>query len=215
MTLTPLPAASVAYPSIGFIGRKRAGKDAAAAYLCDTLGYEQLAFADPLRDIAERINPIIDKSPTEGCIRYRDAVDYYGYDAAKQAYREVRRFLQVLGTDAIREVLGQDVWVDYLAQRIHELDDRTEAQGQPLRPLVVTDVRFVNEVETLRSLGFMLVRIVRPQTHDGAADPHPSETTLEGFPTDVTVWNDSSLPVLHATLHELVATHHTAQEGAA
>lgn len=184
-------------PSLALIGAKRSGKDTAADYLRDVYGYRKLAFADPLRDIAERLNPIVGWWGPAGPTRYRAAVEECGYDDAKRFYPELRRFLQVLGTEAIRGVLGDDVWVDYLVKRVYD-----QWRQDPRQPLVITDVRFPNEADTLTRLGFTTVRILRPQAEE--PDDHPSENALRGYPVDEVVWNDGPLLALYDALEVIV-----------
>ena len=55
----------------------------------------------------------------------------------------VGRLLQLLGTELGRDVFGEDLWVQELARR-------WRARGEP--PLIVTDVRFPNEFEFLKTM---------------------------------------------------------------
>jgi hypothetical protein len=65
-------------------------------------------------------------------------------------------------------------------------------------PVVVSDVRYPNEAEALRTRGFKIVRIVRPDTAPlpGGASAHDSETALDNYPVDETLRNDESLAEL-------------------
>lgn len=164
-------------PSIGLMGRKQSGKNAVASALAKN-GYTELAFADPLRMMALRLNPIIDGAAN---MRYSDALEEFGYDLAKELYPEIRRFLQVLGTDAVREVLGDTLWVDNLIDRLI-MDNE---------PHVVTDVRFPNEAQAIRRDGGKLVRVVRPGVPSD--DRHVSETALDDYRVDYVATNGGSL----------------------
>jgi hypothetical protein len=55
-----------------------------------------------------------------------------------------------LGTPAIREHVYQNTWVDYTLKTDHKCD-----------VLIVTDVRFPNEVEAINELGGILIKVVR------------------------------------------------------
>lgn len=172
-------------PILGLMGRARSGKDTFATYLVRNHGFTRVAFADPLREIAAAVDPIVgyndhgDVSP----IRYSDAIDFYGYERAKDEFPEVRRFLQRLGTDGVRAFDGE-FWVRLGAERVRKL--------AALGPVVVTDVRFPNEADALHALGGDLVRVVR-----GVPDPaevlHDSETALDNYHADFTVLNHSTL----------------------
>lgn len=181
-------------PLIGLIGRKRSGKDTFASVLIEERGFTKAGFADPLREMALAIDPIVEYDEAfNGCgnpsccptdiveRRYSDVLDAHGYEVAKDKFPEVRRFLQVLGTNAVRGILGPDTWVDLAASRI---DARTG-------PLVLTDVRFPNEAKAISDRGGYLVRIVRPGQDEG--DLHPSETALDDYPVNLVIDNDSTL----------------------
>lgn len=192
----------MALPLIGLVGRKRSGKDSVADILAEH-GYRKAAFADPLRAMAAAINPLVGTGPLPGDLfnphprRYNDVLDAIGYEAAKELYPEVRRFLQVLGTDAVRELLGDDVWVDLGNDRIYAND----AAAGP--PLAFTDVRFPNEAAIIKSNGGVIVRVARPSLPvDG--DAHISETALDDYEEDYTVVNDGSLNDLRVAVDTLV-----------
>lgn len=186
------PTASL--PRIGVCGRKRTGKDTFADYVIDAYGYRRLGFADPLREMADRLNPLVGEDEF-GPLRYSEALAAYGYEVAKDLFPEVRRVLQVLGTEAVRGVLGEDVWVDHLAKRVEA--------APASEPLVITDVRFPNEANRLRSLGFVVIRLTRPGQDD--ADAHPSETALDHYSADTAYDNAGSLEALYAFAEWVVA----------
>ena len=166
---------------IGVTGRARAGKDSFAARLVEAHGFTRVAFADPIRDFALTLDPLVD-----GHYRLSEIVRSLGWDVAKESIPEVRRTLQRLGTEAGRNVLGDRVWIDAALGKIDAVDG----------PVVVTDVRFPNEAEAITSAGGILVRVVRPG-HE-TADAHPSETAMDGYPVHVQVVNDGSLEQLWA-----------------
>lgn len=180
-------------PNIGLLGAKRSGKNTVADYLTEKYGYAQLAFADPMRAMARAINPIIVNDGLSPC-RYADVVDEHGYDLAKELYPEVRRFLQVLGTEAVRNVLGKDTWIKHLGQRVEEL-------VQSRTPFVVTDVRFPNEFDTLDWRAVMW-RVYRPGLD--SADTHVSETALDDWDVDTTLINNGSIEDLHARIEDVL-----------
>lgn len=175
---------------IALIGRARSGKDAIGARLVSRYGYTRLAFADPLKEMALSIDPVIPYDiPGFGGlnhVRLSTLVEHVGWERAKEEYPEVRRILQHLG-QAVRE-RDSDYWIRLLAQRVYP----------ETGPIVVTDVRYPNEADALRSFGFRLVRVIRPSL--GGQDPneHVSETALQGYPVPLTIINSGTLEELHA-----------------
>lgn len=173
---------------IGIAGYATAGKDEFARVLCEN-GFYQKAFADKLRQFAAAVNPIV-RAETEYVgrglcgvseyVRYNDVVSAWGYNLAKAKYPEVREILQRIGTDAGRQVLGDDIWVEAAMREL-----------EPGENYVFTDVRFPNEFWAVRRAGGALVRINRPGV--GPVNDHPSETAVDDLDYDYTIENDGSI----------------------
>lgn len=163
---------------VGLCGYAQSGKDTLAALLVEQRGYERRAFADNMREMLLRINPLVLGNPTEGAFhptRLKRLVETHGWEQAKKI-DEVRSLLQRLGTEAGRGILGDNVWVDALfAQPIHS-------------PIVISDVRFPNEAERIHQEGGFVVRIIR----DGVTPPnsHISETAYSD--QDFIIHNNST-----------------------
>lgn len=163
---------------VGLMGRKRVGKDTFARTMVEHYGFTAFAFADPLRQALLTTDPIVDYSiDYDECCgdavvpeRLSEVVATYGWERAKDVYPEVRVLLQRLGTDAIRAI-DPDFWVRAAMDRIAKHDGYA----------VVTDVRFPNEADAIRSAGGLLVRLTRPSA--ASLDSHASETALDATRT--------------------------------
>lgn len=83
--------------NIGLIGRARAGKDTVGAWLTENRGYERVAFADPLKAAALKLNPITEVDATGEYYRLASDVSEFGWERTKDETPEVRRILQELG----------------------------------------------------------------------------------------------------------------------
>lgn len=174
---------------IALMGRAGAGKDTAAALLAERDGYARVAFADPLREMALAVDPIV-WGHRGHVYRLSYLVEQEGWDAAKRDYPEVRRVLQRLGLEGVREVIGCDTWITLAMRKVSD----AHRAG---RPVVVTDVRFGNELATLQLMGFVAVWIDRPGVTDGA---HASEAELSRTDADTVVLNDGTPEELYARL---------------
>lgn len=183
---------------IGLTGLAGSGKDEAAKALV-AQGWKRDAFADRMRTALLALNPIIAfdverYGPETGeCIvmeRLAVIVERLGWDRAKREYDEVRRLLQKFGTEAGREIHGEDCWVDALF-----------ADWDALRsPLVVTDVRFNNEANAIRARGGKVVRITRPGVEPLPGN-HASEAGVSASFIDYEISNVGTIAQLHeATL---------------
>lgn len=173
-------------PLVGLIGKKRVGKDTFAAVLVEEFGFARVAFADPLKEMALTIDPPI---PFYGTRLLSEKVADYGWEFVKDTYPEARRFLQRLG-DGARQ-FDPEFWVRAgMAQVYSTRGSRSLAMFQHVdapKPVVITDVRYPNEADAIRDAGGTLVRIVRPGVDDG--DTHESETALDGYEVDATIYN--------------------------
>lgn len=161
-------------PIIGLSGYARAGKDTVGQLLgsCD---YVTCSFAAALKEAAYTLNPKVYAE-----LRLADVVEVHGWDDAKTTFREVRPFLQRLGTDVARNLLGENVWVD-IAFRDMPLDG----------PVAFTDVRFPNEAAAIVARGGQVWRIERPG-HE-PANAHASEIALDDWPFDRVIVNDGTI----------------------
>lgn len=114
------------------------------------------------------------------------------WDAAKnhRLYGpELRRLMQVFGTEVVRENYGGTAWVDVVARRI--------AAEEP-EAAVITDVRFDEEGEWVAAMGGVVLRVERPGV--GAVNGHSSEKGLSARLVTETIVNDSTLEVLAGRL---------------
>lgn len=173
---------------IGLAGYAQSGKNTTADILCAEHGFQQRAFADPLREALLRLNPII--TAVDDGIHLRDIVEEHGWEFAKR-YRECRELLQRMGTEVGREMFGQNFWVDYC---LNGEGGETD--------LAITDVRFTNEADAIHARGGVLVRIVRDGY--GPINGHRSETDLDEYPFDIIIENNGSLDDLRGKVSDVM-----------
>jgi hypothetical protein len=104
----------------------------------------------------------------------------------------VREFLQKLGTEAMRNGLHTNVWINALFAdyRNFHTDKFSVRQGinEPEYPKwIITDMRFPNEMEAVQLREGITIKVVRPGTTVGT---HPSETALDDAEFDYEIIND-------------------------
>ena len=157
---------------IGLMGYARSGKDEVAKILVNKFGFERRAFADKIRDMLYEMNPMVGTEPLQ--IR----IDSDGWEEAKR-HPEVRRLMQKLGV-AARNNISQNVWVIPVITSM----EQTERY-------VISDVRFENEVYSIKAMGGEIWRIERPGV--GPVNNHVSETGLENLSADRTLLNSGTL----------------------
>lgn len=119
----------------------------------------------------------------------------------------VRVFLQRLGTDAIRDGLHEQAWVNALMADYHT-DTKREVLGEYIKKVtppckwIVTDCRFPNEAEAIKDKGGVIIRIDRPGIKP--VNAHPSETALDNWDFDYKIANVSDLVALKQTVEVLL-----------
>lgn len=177
---------------IGLTGYAQSGKDTAARHLIENYGFTRVAFADKLREAMYTLNPEI-KTGWVKRERLQDIVDDVGWENAKLGYPEVRRLLQVFGTEVGRMMFGENVWVDVAAKDIVERN---------LDNVVLTDVRFQNEAAWVKSQGGIIVRINRSGV--GPVNGHISDSGIDAMSVDFVVPNDGTIEALYAGLDDVM-----------
>lgn len=192
----------MSYRHIALMGKARSGKDEVGKRLVSAFSFTRVAFADPLKGMALSLDPIVSGEPGNyGFLptRLSDVIRRYGWEGAKDRTPEIRRVLQRLGHSV--RANDPDYWVNIAMDKVDVADTWN-------LPVVVTDVRYPNEAETLRARGFLLVRMTRPYAGAPATDvgnaAHVSETALDDYPADVTLANVGTLPELHLNVDQLV-----------
>lgn len=167
-------------------GYAEAGKDAIADHLEGDLSWSRDYFSSALEEALLKLDPWI---ITDGIFyeRYSELHKRKGYTESKQN-PEVRRLLQVLGTEVGREMFGKSVWVNIFDRKVKPLLEAGEN-------VVVTGVRFRNEVIWARRRGGHAVWV------DRGGEPvndHASDNSLSEKDFDHTIKNTGTLAELYA-----------------
>lgn len=174
---------------LGLHGLPRSGKDTVAEHLIECYRARRISFADPLKQAAA----ILLNRPLTHC---------YGEDYDREAVMpewgfSMRDFLQRMGTEVVRE-FSPDFWITRFSLVVRTLPFNTF--------VVIPDVRFPNEVAYIRSLGGVLVEIVRPGV---AHNSHVSNQRLDLGTCSQLIINDGSIADLHMKVDGLVHSSFT------
>jgi hypothetical protein len=95
-----------------------------------------------------------------------------------------RDILQFVGTELMRNVVGQNVHVKLLENRLNPFED-----------FVISDVRFDNEGEMIKKLGGKIIEILGTGVIAPKDDKHASEKGIKVEFIDRVNFNDKSLPI--------------------
>ena len=181
---------------IALVARRKSGKSTVAEMIARH-GYDRAALALPVKEGArDMLNDWL-------------AWHYPGSDGRTITMSDIDRdkavfrpLLEWFGATFVRDYLGLPTyWID-------ELRDGLTDDGN----YVVDDMRMPNEADELRRMGFVVVRVVRPESERLAAlraagepeGPMPSEAAIDEIVPDATIVNAGTLAELEANVARLL-----------
>ena len=179
-------------PNIYFVGKAGAGKSYSAKFLIDKYGYKVAKFAYPVYIIAEKYFNMKEKD---------------------------RKLLQVIGTDAGRDQIDNEIWVKRFKEDMTIIKLTAEKLGLPIPKFVMDDCRFPNEHAILKELGFVGIYInvsdekrkERLIGRDGKTQEetfnHKSETLIDNFKDELIMLDgEGTLEESYRKLNSLLQT---------
>jgi len=168
---------------IGLGGYAGVGKDAFADVLVQH-GWYKTYMSKKLRESLEVLNPLIKIDRETGLVyRFADVVKFKGYEGAKK-HPEVRRLLQLLGTEVGRNMFGKNFWVDLC---LKEVDDIMSSEEN----VVITGIRYQNELDCYSRSGRKTIWVYRPGY--SPVNDHSSDNSLGEEDFDVLFSNNGDL----------------------
>ena len=195
---------------IGLSGYAKSGKDTVADMII-SMHKEQWVvkkFSGKLKEIASLLTGINiakfeDQEFKESLMPIEWVEQWMDNTTMHYKLMKVRDFLQRLGTEAIRDGLHKNTWVNALMAdyKNFHTDKFSVRQGitKPEYPnWIITDCRFPNEFRAIKDKGGIIIRIER----DGILpiNAHPSETALDAFEFDFEIENNGSLEDLRRSV---------------
>lgn len=201
---------------LGFIG---SGKGTLSTELVRNHGFVQDSFAASVKDICATVfgwpRHLLEGDTVESR-EWREEVDIWWANKLDIVNFSPRYALQFVGTDVFRKVLHEDIWMLTLQNRL------LKNSGADV---VISDVRFKNEVKFLQDNNGILVRVRRgadPVWYSTAAlanegnqlaetamrgvysEVHQSEWGWAGCNADYTIENNGSLADLQHNIETLL-----------
>jgi hypothetical protein len=204
---------------IGINGRKGSGKNTAGEVIqrwgmARGLNVHCRGFADKMKVSAMRSLGVPAATNMHDAIILADELKESGFinfEIPSLSYAQGitgREYLKYFGTEGHRDVFGPNFWVDELLPI--GIDWRTQwyDDGGVFPDIaVITDVRFVSEVERIHSFGGEVIEIHRPEMDTG--DNHASEQPLPRKWITYVIENDSSLEAFETEVNSwMTANYH-------
>lgn len=172
-------------------------------WLEEQSGFEIKKFAGKLKEIASILTGVpIEKWEDQDFKNENMPREWWvpNFTCNEDPYDPVtyRLFLQVLGTEAIRDTIHRDTWVnalfsDYKPQKMSEYNPSK---------WIITDTRFPNELIAIKERGGITIKVVRTEVDQNGSRVlsnhirsaiHSSETALEGYEFDHIIFNDDGI----------------------
>jgi hypothetical protein len=161
---------------IGLVGLAGSGKGTAGDILKRDYDFKPIAFADAVKDATSAIfgwPRYLLEGDTDESREFRETVDPWWAEALDHTRFTPRIALQLMGTEAGRNVFHPDLWVKVVEQKLelHRLMNHN---------MVITDVRFPNEVASIQKKGGFVVRVARgpdPEWFDDAIRANKEQNT--------------------------------------
>lgn len=207
---------------IGFIGQIGAGKDTAADLLVNNYGFRRDSFANSLKDAIAQIfgwDRILLEGKTTESREWRDQVDTWWATRLNMPMLTPRFVLQCWGTEVCRTGFHNDIWIASLENKLRKTTDN----------VVISDVRFQNEITAIHRAGGIVIRIKRgpdpewltaaesvnrgpvgnitwslSKEHLKRIGIHASEYSWAGSAIDYTVINDTTVDDLFLQLKDII-----------
>ncbi len=200
---------------LGISGCAGSGKDTVASILTENYGFRHTAQADPMKLICRELYGFSNEQ-LWGPSSYRNAPDLryprehtmtldgcmccgisYTNRNNVCCYLTPRYALQTLGANWGRDCY-QDIWINAAIAQAHKLGGR----------MVITDIRFQNEIDSVSKEGGILIRVIRPSAGlHGAPGAHISESEMDTIPNtrfDHVIINDGSLDELKRLVDQMM-----------
>jgi hypothetical protein len=200
-------------------------------WLEEDSGWEIKKFAGKLKDIASHLTGL-DIEDFEDQEFKKTNLGSEWWTTCDEGYQPmtVRDFLQKLGTDALRDALHPNVWVnalmvdykydtdintfryakEYTADRTPTKEERFFPASQLFEYLtevkrpnwIITDVRFENEAKAIKEKKGIILRVERPGVKP--VNSHPSETSLDSWNFDYKIQNLDDIFALKQTVEQIL-----------
>ena len=171
---------------IGILGFKYAGKDTTADYLVEKYLFHKLALAQPLKDACQILFNF-DNDQLYGS--KKEDIDLRWGTSPRIIY-------QYLGTDIFRKDIQKIIpgiddnfWVRLT------LDKLKKTYTINAQNVVISDVRFQNEIDAIHEQNGIIIKVIRPKLQN--KDDHVSEKNITDLKGDYEIINDGTVEDLY------------------
>jgi len=179
---------------IGLIGLKGSGKSTVGTYLADNYQFKNKSFADPLKKACKELF-LFDDEQLNGTLEQKETPDPRWFGCSP------RKAMQYVGTELLRDQL--DMIMPGLGKNMFTHHFKLWFHNNQRINIVVSDVRFQNEMDMIHELGGIVLKIRRDQITP--IDTHLSEQGQQLIINyDHLICNNSTLDDLFASIDRII-----------
>lgn len=206
---------------ISITGKIGSGKDTVAQIIQECTPYhkwEIQKWAGKLKTIAEIISGIPKEKFEDQDFKYTNLPKCWDRQVQSGRYKTtqsmtVRDLLQLLGTEAMRNGLHTNVWVNALMSdytpthyAVGALETELSEKSAVYPNWIITDTRFPNELDAVRDQKGITIKVHRPgRKTDEKQAQHASEVALDHVTDwDYVISNDGDLSDLRGKVYEIL-----------
>lgn len=183
---------------IGIIGLKGSGKTTVATYLTGKYQFTNKSFADPLKKACKELF-LFDDDQLNGTLEQKETSDPRWFGCSP------RKAMQYVGTELLRDQL--DLIMPGLGKNMFTHHFRLWFHDNQGINIVLSDVRFQNELDMIHELGGIVIKIQRDKMV--SFDPHSSEEGQKSITNyDYLICNDSTLDDLFVCVDRIIDEHY-------
>ena len=192
---------------IGLSGLIGSGKSTVSKYLVEEKGFLEFTFSTALKDIVSILfnwNRDLLEGTTIESREFRETVDTYWSKKLDIPDFTPRKALTLIGTDLFREKFNENTWINIIEKKVLDNIDKD---------IVVSDCRYINELETIKKSGGFTINIIRPplplwykkvKNNEKVEGIHSSETEHINYSFDFTIINDKDINSLIEKVEKLL-----------
>lgn len=171
---------------IGILGFKFSGKDTTADHLVLKYNFKKIAFAQPMKD-ACKILFNFDDEQLYG--QTKEVVDPRWNVSPRIVFQHFGTEMFRKGINEIMPHIKDNFWVSLAIDTYHNIIKKNPDQN-----VVISDVRFMNEIDAIHKENGIIIKIIRPGIL--SVDTHSSEN-MEHLHGDYEIINDGTLENLY------------------
>ena len=167
---------------IAIAGLKGSGKTTISNHLVSMYSFTKIPFAEPMKSMLLEFGLSPDELWGESKEKPSD----------KLFEKTPRHAMQTLGTEWGRQMIHEDIWVRAWIRRV---------KAQTIQAsIIVDDLRFPNELRTIKALGGFVWIVKGPET--SKIDTHISESVPSNFDYDFEIYNTGTFQDLYKIIDD-------------